>query len=99
MTMSARETSREGEVLKGVKAQKGQKFATFEITCAADPQAVNFAALGLPNMKDTAYRVLLHEETLTVAVDYSTKAKTGFNIINGTGAEVAVCLIHGNVDE
>lgn len=97
--MEARKTHREGEVLSGVKAQAGERFMTFEVTCAADPQPVTFEGLGLPNMKDADYRVLLHEETLTVAVDHSTKATSGFNIINGTGAEVAVVMVHGNVEE
>jgi hypothetical protein len=75
--MQGRQTHRAGEALSGVKAQAGQKMMTFEVTCAADPQAVLFESLGLPDMRDTDYRVLLHEETLTVAVDHSTKATEG----------------------
>lgn len=97
--MEGRKTHRDAEALSGVKAQAGDRFMTFEVTLASDPEPVLFAGLGLPDMEDAEYRVLLHEETLVAAVDHSTKAKTGFNIINGTGAEVAVVMVHGDVAE
>lgn len=97
--MLARQTTRDGEVLQGVKAQAGEKFMSFRVTLTGTPLAITFAQLGLPNMQDTDYRVLIHEETKVGVLDHSTLATTGFSILGGTGAEVAHVWVHGNVDE
>jgi len=105
--MQGRETHREGEALKGVKAQAGEKFVSFKHTLAADPEAITFAEHDLPNMKDADYRVFLTGEFATAQgltatgtyVDESTITPEGFSIVGGTGAEVAHILVHGNVDE
>lgn len=102
--MTARETSREGEVLKGVKAQAGQKFFSFEHIFAGATDAVLFATYGMPNMKDTDYRIFLEGEFTesqgnVISIDYSSKAATGFSFIGGTAAEIAHIMVHGNVDE
>ncbi len=97
--MEGRKTHRDAEALSGVKAQAGDRFMSMLVVAAADPQPVLFAGLGLPDMEDAEYRVMIHNETLVLAVDESTKSKTGFNIINGTGAEIANVWVHGNVAE
>lgn len=97
--MEARKTHRDSEALSGVKAQPGDRFMSFLVTAAADPQPVVFSELGLPDMEETGYVVIVHDEGLGLAVDESTKATTGFNILNGTGAEVANVLVIGDVAE
>lgn len=101
--MEPRITHREGEVLHGVKAQAGERFMSFKVTLGGSPHSVSFEALGLPNMKDTDYRVFPFGEHAALgpvtSVDESTIATTGFDIINGAAAEVAHVLVHGNVDE
>jgi hypothetical protein len=105
--MQGRQTTRSGEALNGVVAQAGEKFMSFKHTLATSPEAITFAEKGLPDMLDTAYRVMLTGEFATAQgltttgtyVDESTITKTGFSIVGGTGAEVAHVLIHGNVDE
>lgn len=104
MTQTARETSREGEVLKGVKAQQGQKFFSFIHTHIGATDAVLFATYGMPDMKDTDYRILMTGESTesagdVVAIDHSSKSTTGFSFIGGTAAEFSNVFVHGNVDE
>ena len=104
MTMQQRETHREGEVLKGVKAQSGEKFMSFIHTHVGAADAVLFATYGLPDMKDTDYRILMTGESTQsagniIAIDHSSKATTGFSFIGGTAAEFSNVLVHGNVDE
>lgn len=95
--MEGRKTHREGEALSGVKQQAGHRLMGFTVVCAASPQAVTFAGLGLPDMEDTDYEVVVHDEGLGLSVDESTKETTGFSILGGTGAEVANVLVWGNV--
>lgn len=97
--MEARKTHREGEVLHGVKAQAGERFMSFKVTLTASPLAITFAGQGLPDMKDTAYRVAIHSEGNVGNLDESTLATTGFSILGGTGAEVAHVWVHGDVVE
>lgn len=97
--MEGRKTHRDSEALSGVKAQPGDRFMSFLVTAAANPQAVVFSDLGLPDMEDTTYVVLVHDEGLGLSVDESTKATTGFSILGGTGAEVANVLVIGDVAE
>jgi hypothetical protein len=102
--MQARETNREGEALKGVLAQAGEKFMSFKHTHAGATDAVLFATYGLPNMKDVDYRIFLQGEMTesqgdACAIDESSIAETGFSFIGGTAAEISHILVHGNVDE
>ena len=102
--MTARETHRPGEVLKGVKAQAGQKFMSFKHTHVGAADAVLFATYGLPNMKDTDYRILPAGESTesagdAISVDESSIATTGFSFVGGTASEVTHVFVHGNVDE
>ena len=99
--MAARITQRKDEVKHGVKAKVNDKLFSFKVTqSGAAPLVVNFAALGLPNMKDTDYRILPTGETAArTTVDESTIAKTGFNILGGADTEVHHIWIDGQVDE
>jgi len=102
--MTARETSREDEVLMGVKAQAGQKIMSFKHTHAGAADAVLFATYGLPDMKDTEYRILITGESTesagdAISVDESSIALTGFSFVGGTAAEISHVFVHGNVDE
>jgi hypothetical protein len=102
--MEARETHREGEVLKGVKAQQGEKFMSFKHTHVGAADAVTFAAYSLPNMKDADYRIFLQGESTesqgdAISIDESTIATTGFSFVGGTASEISHILVHGNVDE
>ena len=102
--MQGRETTRSGEVLKGVKAQAGEKFMSFKHTFAGAADAVLFDTYGLPNMKDADYRIFLQGEFTesqgdAISIDESTIATTGFSFVGGTASEIAHILVHGNVDE
>jgi len=102
--MQARETTRSGEVLKGVKAQAGEKFMSFKHTFVGAADAVTFEQYGLPNMKDVDYRIMLQGEFTesqgdAISIDESSIATTGFSFVGGTAAEIAHIWIHGNVDE
>ena len=102
--MEARETSRSGEVLKGVKAQAGQKFMSFTHTHVGSADAVLFASYGLPNMKNTTYQIFMESESTgsigdALSIDYSSKAETGFSFVGGTASEVSHILVIGEVDE
>lgn len=102
--MEARETHRSGEVLKGVKAQKGEKIMSFKHTFAGAADAVTFAQYGLPDMADTAYRVMLQGEFTesqgdAICIDESSIATTGFSFVGGTATEIAHIWVHGNVVE
>ena len=102
--MQARETNRSGEVLKGVKAQAGQKFMSFKHTHAGAADAVLFATHGLPNMKNVSYRIFLQGESTesqgdAISIDESSIATTGFSFVGGTAAEVSHILVLGDADE
>jgi hypothetical protein len=104
--MEARETHRAGEVLKGVKAQAGQKFFSFKHTHAGAADAVLFAGLDppLPNMKNVDYRIILSGESTesagdAISIDESSIATTGFSFVGGTAAEISHVFVHGDVDE
>jgi hypothetical protein len=102
--MQGRETSRDGEALSGVKAQAGQKFMSFKHTHVGAADAVLFSAYGLPDMKDTNYRIFHQGESTesagdAISIDESSIAKTGFSFVGGTAAEITHVLVHGNVDE
>jgi hypothetical protein len=102
--MEARVTTRVGEVLKGVKAQQGQKFMSFKHTFAGAADAVLFSTYGLPNMLNADYRIMLQGEFTesqgdAINIDESTIATTGFSFTGGTATEIAHIWIHGDVDE
>ncbi len=102
--MTARETHRAGEALKGVLAQAGEKFMSFKHTHAGAADAVLFATYGLPDMKDVAYRIIPAGESTesagdAISVDESSIATTGFSFVGGTATEITHVLIHGNVAE
>jgi hypothetical protein len=97
----ARQTKRPGEVLDGIKAQADEKWLSFEVLqSAAAPLVINFALLGLPDMKDRDYRVFTDGETAArTFVDQSSKEQMGFSVLGGAIAETHHILVHGNVDE
>jgi hypothetical protein len=101
--MTARNTTRDDEVLHGIKAQINERFFSFKVTLTGSPLAITFAGESLPDMKDADYRVQLSGELPSLGdtcyVDESTISTTGFSVVGGTGAEVAHLFVHGNVDE
>ena len=102
--MTARQTTRAGEVLNGVKAQVGEKFQSFKHTHVGAGDVVTFGANGLPDMLDADYRVLLSGESTmsagdAISVDESSINTAGFTFIGGTAAEITHVFVHGNVEE
>ena len=69
------------------------------ITPAGTSVAVSFSALGLEDMANTSYRVFVGGEHTTTAphLDVSTKALTGFTLINCTSAEPVDFMVVGRV--
>lgn len=75
------------------------QFARFTQTLAG-PQALLFATLGLKDMADANYVVILGGETAGVTrPQESTIATTGFTLLGGTVTDVHHILIVGNVAE
>jgi len=102
--MAPRNTTKEDEVLHGVKAQANERFMSFKHVHAGAADAVLFASYGLPDMKDTDYRIFLQGESTesqgdAISIDESSIATTGFSFVGGTAAEISHILIHGNVQE
>lgn len=78
----------------------GVGIQSFLVVSGGGPDAVTFAALGLPDMHDTAYVVLVGGETAgAVSVDESTKATTGFSILGGVSSEVLNVLVVGRIKD
>jgi hypothetical protein len=99
-----RKTHREGEALSNVVDQAGKKFMSFKHTHAGAADEIVFADLDLPNMRDTAYVIMLQGETTeslgdAFCVDESTIKTTGFTFKGGTAAEITHVLIHGYLEE
>jgi hypothetical protein len=74
----------------------------FNVTSGGTPDSVVFANIyvegeQLPNMADTGYVVLVNGETAAdkVSVDESTKAVTGFDILNGGAGEILNVVVIG----
>lgn len=102
--MAPRNTTKGGEVLHGVKAQADERFMSFKHTHVGSEDAVLFASYGLPDMKDTDYRIFLqgestHSQGDAISIDESSLEPTGFDFIGGTGSEISHILVHGNVQE
>ena len=76
----------------------GQSVTTFSVVSGGTPDTVVFADIGLPDMANTDYQVLVNGETAgAVSVDESSKATTGFDILGGGGAEVLHVMVGGTV--
>jgi hypothetical protein len=104
MTQQGRQTHREGEALSNEVAGAGKKLRSFKHTHAGAADAVLFSALGLPDMADADYVVMIQGESTesigdALSVDESTIATTGFSFVGGTAAEVTHVFIHGYVAE
>lgn len=102
--MEGRQTTLDGEALMGIKAQAGEKIMSFKHTFAGAADAIVFASIGLPDMADVDYRVMLQGEFTesqgdAICIDESTVATTGFTFKGGTATEIAHVFIHGNVAE
>ena len=71
------------------------------ITPAGASYAVVFADEGLEDMADANYRVFYGGEQATTVphTDVSTKATTGFTIINATAAELVEFVVIGRVKD
>lgn len=61
------------------------------------PFAVTFAGLGLQNMADATYDVIVSGPTGGTCADYTTRTTTGFNIINGTASDRIAILVVGRL--
>ena len=76
----------------------GQSVMSFSVVSGGTPDAVVFADIGLPNMANDTYQVLVNGETVArVNVDESTKEVTGFSILGGGGGEVLNVMVGGTV--
>lgn len=76
----------------------GQSVQSFLVVSGGTPDAVVFADLGLPNMANDTYVVIVNGETSgATSVDESSKAVTGFSILGGGGAEVLNVLVIGQL--
>jgi hypothetical protein len=95
----SRDTHRVGEqVAKLPVNQLGQEFQAAKLTLSGASEAVTFKGLGLEDMADDQYVVLLSGEFASTAyVDESTISETGFTIVDGANTEVAHLLIVGKV--
>lgn len=86
-------------VMASGRAQQG--INAFLVTSGGTPDAVVFAELNppLPDMADANYVVLVNGETAAdkVSVDESSKATTGFTILNGGAAEVLNVVVIGRL--
>jgi hypothetical protein len=71
---------------------------SFLVTSGGTPDVVTFAGLGLPNMADANYVVLVNGETSgAVSVDESTKTVAGFSILGGGSSEVLNVVVIGRI--
>lgn len=82
--------------------RKAQGINAFTITSGGTPDAVVFANLDppLPDMATADYVVLVNGETAAdkVSVDESSKATTGFTILNGGNTEVLNVVVIGRLE-
>lgn len=96
--MTTRDTHRQGEeISKAPSPMVDEEFQSFTVVATASPLAITFGALGLKDMADNAYRVVVGSEGNALSCDESTKAESGFSILGGTGAQVANVLVHGKI--
>ncbi len=78
----------------------GQSVVTFSVVSGGTPDTVVFADIGLPDMHDASYQVLVNGETTgAVSVDEDTKATTGFDILGGGSSEVLNVMVGGRVKD
>jgi hypothetical protein len=81
-----------------------QGTMAFNITSGGTPDSVVFANIyvegeQLPDMADTSYVVVVDGETAAdkVSVDETTKATTGFDILNGGATEILNVVVIGRI--
>jgi len=95
--MTTRDTHRQGEeVSKAPSAMVDEELQSAKHTQVGATDALTFAALGLEDMEDTNYRVVVGGET-AATVDESSIATTGFSLVGGGAAEVAHIWVHGKI--
>ena len=77
----------------------GISMQVLTITPVGASYSVVFADEGVDDMEDTLYRVFYGGEQVTTIphTDVSTKASTGFDIINTTAAELVEVMVVGRV--
>jgi len=79
-------------------ASGGISFQTKKITLGGSPHTVTFASLGMKDMEDSSYLVLVGGETVALTkVDESTITTAGFDILGGGATEVAHVLVVGRL--
>lgn len=79
-------------------SKAGLSIQSFRVVSAGAPDTVNFKNLGLSDMSDTSYNVIVQGETAAaVSVDQSTMATTGFDILGGAAAEILHVLVIGRL--
>lgn len=95
--MTTRQTHRASELVTNA-GQGGLSLISFKIVSGGTPDHVVFKDLGLPDMADANYRVMVGGETVAVAhVDESTISTTGFDILHGASLEVIHVFVHGRM--
>lgn len=92
-----RDTHRQGEeVAKAPAAMVDEELQSAKVTLAGTPESVTFSGMGLEDMADNQYRVVVGGET-AATVDESTLTTVGFDIIGGSASDVAHVFVHGKV--
>lgn len=95
----SRDTHRSGEeVAKSPAAMLGEELQTAKVTITGSPMTIRFGEIGLEEMKDNAYRVVVGGEFAgAVYADESSIGESGFDLVGGAAAEVAHIWIHGKI--
>jgi len=96
---TTRDTHRQGEeIAKAPPGMVDEELQSVEVVSTGASQALTFAAMGLEDMADVSYRVLIGGETVArVTIDQSTKTVSGFTVLDGAALEVLAIFIHGKI--
>ena len=92
----ARVTVRDSELVAQT-SQAGEGIQSLKVVVGGAVHPVSLKGLGLSAMANADYRVLVHNEALSISVDESTITAEGFTLIGGAAAQVAHVLIHGKL--
>lgn len=99
--MSTRDTHRQGEeIAKAPSAMVDEELQSAKYTMSGGgPHSVTFNELGLEDMANPDYRIMVQGEFASnnVHIDESTISETGFDIVNGADTEIAHLFIHGKI--
>ena len=99
MSGTTRDTHRQGEeIAKAPAAMVDEELQSAKVTLSGAADVLTFSGMGLADMADIDYRVVVAGEFAgVVSADESTLAETGFTLVGGAAAEVAHIWIHGKV--